>query len=117
MGTEDWGPFPSRPTSFTCPECKGAIHEIREEGLIQLSLPRGPRLLLARSARRQGQGVEESLWVALQTLEERAQMLELMAADDRQRGRHRGAGSYDVRARETREHADRLRELLRNLPV
>ena len=33
MATEDWGAVPGKPTSFTCPECNGAIHEIRDEGL------------------------------------------------------------------------------------
>ncbi len=117
MGTDDWGSVPSRPTSFTCPECKGAIHEIREEGLTRFRCRVGHAYsthdLLGDKATR----VEESLWVALQTLEERAQMLELMAADDRQRGRHGGAGSFNDRAKETRVHADRLRELLLNAPV
>lgn len=61
--------------------------------------------------------LEESLWVALQTLEERAQMLELLAGDDRQRGWHRTADGYVQRASETRVHAERLRELLLHTPV
>lgn len=117
MGYEDWGAVPSRPTNFTCPECRGAIHEIREEGLTRFRCRVGHAYstydLLGDKAR----AVEDSLWVALQTLEERAQMLELMAADDRQRGWHRGAGSYVDRARETRAHADRLRELLLKVPI
>ena len=117
MGMEDWGKVPSTPTSFTCPECKGAIHEIREEGLTRYRCRVGHAYsgydLLGDKAK----SVEESLWVALQTLEERAQMLESMATDDRQRGWTRGAGSYEDRARETRIHAERLRALLLDAPV
>jgi hypothetical protein len=59
--------------------------------------------------------VEDVLWVALQTLEERAQMLETLAGEDRQRGRHHNAGGFADRARETRVNADRLRQLLGDL--
>lgn len=117
MGMEDWGRVPSRPTSFTCPECKGAIHEIREEGLTRYRCRVGHAYSTHDMLRDKAKSVEESLWVALQTLEERAQMLESMAAADRQRGWTRGAGSYEDRARETRVHADRLRALLLDVPA
>jgi hypothetical protein len=39
-----------------------------------------------------------------------------MASEDAQRGRLRGAGTFGERARETRMHAERLRELLAGLP-
>lgn len=117
MGTEDWGKVPSRATSFTCPECKGAIHEIREDGLTRYRCRVGHAYSTHDLLGDKAKSVEESLWVALQTLEERAQMLESMAADDRQRGWHRGAGGYADRAKETRVHADRLRELLLDVPI
>jgi len=116
MGMEDWGKVPSKPTSFTCPECKGAIHEIQEEGLTRYRCRVGHAYSTHDLLGDKAKSVEESLWVALQTLEERAQMLESLAADDRQRGWH-GAGSYADRARETRVHADRLRQLLLDVPV
>jgi two-component system chemotaxis response regulator CheB len=117
MGMEDWGSVPSRPTSFTCPECKGPIHEIEEEGLTRYRCRVGHAYSTHDLLGDKGRAVEESLWVALQSLEERAEMLESMAADDRQRGWHRGAGSYEERAKETRVHAVRLRELLLEVPV
>jgi two-component system, chemotaxis family, protein-glutamate methylesterase/glutaminase len=61
--------------------------------------------------------VEEALWVALQTLQERAQMLESMARDDRGRGRDRSASSMQERASEARAHADRLREFVARIGV
>jgi two-component system chemotaxis response regulator CheB len=112
MVTEDWGAVPGKPTSFTCPECKGAIHEIREEGLTRFRCRVGHAYSTSDLLADKTKAVEDSLWMALQTLEERAQMLEMLAADDRQRGREHGAGSYVERAREIRAHADRLRELL-----
>ena len=117
MGTEDWGSVPSLPTSFTCPECKGAIHEIREEGLTRFRCRVGHAYSTHDLLGDKAKAAEESLWVALQTLEERAQMLEVMAAEDRQRGWHRGAGGYAERAKEARSHADRLRELLQHVTL
>jgi Chemotaxis response regulator containing a CheY-like receiver domain and a methylesterase domain len=117
MVTEDWGAVPGRPTSFTCPECRGAIHEIREEGLTRFRCRVGHAYSTFDLLGDKAKAVEESLWVALQTLDERAQMLEIMAGDDRQRGWHRTADDYVDRARETRAHADRLRDLLVTTPV
>lgn len=117
MGTEYWGAVPGRPTSFTCPECNGAIHEIREEGLTRFRCRVGHAYSSEDLLGDKAKSVEESLWVALQTLEERAQMLENMASSDRQHGWQGTAGSYDDRAREAREHADRLRQLLIGIPL
>lgn len=117
MPAEDWGAVPGRPTSFTCPECKGAIHEIREEGLTRFRCRVGHAYSTFDLLTDKAKAVEESLWVALQTLEERAQMLELLAGDDRQRGWHRTAEGYLGRAQETRAHADRLRALLLSTPL
>jgi two-component system chemotaxis response regulator CheB len=117
MSYEDWGGVGGRPTNFTCPECKGPIHEIREEGLTRFRCRVGHAYSSFDLLGDKAKAVEDALWMALQTLEERAEMLELMAADDRQQGWHRGAGSFGDRARETRAHADRLRELLLRVPV
>jgi len=116
MATDDWNQIPGSPTRYTCPECQGAIQRIEEDGLVRFRCRVGhaysPDDLLGAKAKT----VEDTLWVALQTLEERAQMLENMAQDDRLRGWHRSPGGREQRARETRMHAERLRELLSGLP-
>lgn len=117
MAMENWGLVPSQPTNFTCPECKGAIHEIREEGLTRFRCRVGHAYSSHDMLGDKAKAVEESLWMALQSLEERTQMLELLASDDRQHGRLRGAGTYSERAKETRLHADRLRNLIMQLPA
>ena len=116
MGTDDWGKVPSKKTSFTCPECKGAMHEMVEEGLTRYRCRVGHAYSAPDLLGDKTREVEDSLWTALQTLEERAQMLESMATDDRLRGWTGGAGSYADRARETRMHADRIRALLLEIP-
>ena len=56
--------------------------------------------------------VEEALWIALQRLQEQAQVLESLASDDRRRGWDRNATGYEERAREARAAANRLRDLV-----
>ena len=115
MGSEDRVEVPGTPTAFTCPECSGAIKEIEEDGRHRYRCRVGhaysPDDLLLEKTR----ALEDTLWMALQTLEERAAMLGTMAREDQSRGFAGNASSYDSRARETREHAERLRDLLRSL--
>ena len=115
MGTDDRSELPGKPTSFTCPECSGAIKEIEEDGRHRYRCRVGhsysPDDLLIEKTR----ALEDTLWMALQTLEERAAMLSTMALEDRSRGWARNADSFETRAKETREHAERLRLLLKSL--
>ena len=60
----------------------------------------------------QDEAVERALWVALRTLEERANMLESMARREHEAGRSASGGGYDERAAESRVHAQHLRRLL-----
>ena len=115
MGTDDRNELPGKPSRFTCPECSGPIMEIDEDGRKRYRCQVGHAyspddMLLAKT-----QALEETLWVALQTLEERAAMLATLVREDRDRGWARNAGGFETRERETREHAGRLRELLNSL--
>jgi len=115
MWIDEGNEMPGNPTSFTCPDCSGAIKEIEEDGQRRYRCRVGhaysPDDLLVEKTR----ALEETLWMAMQTLEERADMLAAMARDDRGRGWARNAAGYEARARETRVHVDRLRELLTSL--
>jgi two-component system chemotaxis response regulator CheB len=113
--TEDWNEVPGSTTDFTCPECSGAIQAIEEEGTVRYRCRVGhaysPQDMLAAK----GAAVEHAVWVALQTLEERAHMLDRIAGE--QRGIGRSADPFDARARETRQHAEQLRELLTHIAM
>jgi two-component system, chemotaxis family, protein-glutamate methylesterase/glutaminase len=113
---EEWHQVPGTPTNFTCPECRGALQEVHEPGASRYRCRVGHAYSQPSWLAEKGQAVEASLWVALQTLQERAQMLENMAREERERGRPHGAAVYEERARETREHAGRLLELVTHLP-
>jgi two-component system chemotaxis response regulator CheB len=112
MQDTDWHEVPSRPTDFTCPECSGAIREIEGEPIPRYRCRVGHAYSADELVAAKDRAVEDALWLALQTLQERAQMLESMAGEDRLRGRTHSAGGYEERAREARVAADRLRALL-----
>lgn len=116
MQVDDWNQVPGEPTRFTCPECQGAIQAIEEEGDVRYRCRVGHAFSAEELIRENGSAVEESLWIALQTLQERAQMLATMAGDDRRRGWAKSADAFTARANEARQHAARLRDLLRVLP-
>jgi two-component system, chemotaxis family, protein-glutamate methylesterase/glutaminase len=111
MSTPDWNQVPGTPTDFTCPECRGALQQIDDGGHARYRCRVGHAYSPANLLSEKGKALEESLWVALQTIEERASMLEQLSEDDRRRGWGAGNG-FRSRAKELREHASRLRELL-----
>ncbi len=115
MVKEDWEAVPSAATDFTCPECGGAIREIRDEGLLRYRCRVGHAYSRDGLVAAKDDAVEDALWVALQTLQERAQMLGRMARDDRRHGRNHAAEGYEERAREAEQHAERLRQFIARL--
>lgn len=117
MQADDWHQVPGNPTRFTCPECRGAIQAIEEGGATRYRCRVGHAYSADTLLEEKDAALETSLWVALQTLQERVAMLDAMARDDRRRGWMRSADSYAARADEARVHAERLRELVHRLAV
>ena len=115
MANDDWGAVPTRPTDFTCPECNGAIRQIEGEPLRRYRCRVGHAYSEDDFIAAKETGVEDALWLALQTLQEQAQILETLATEDSRRGWARSASGYQERAREMRGAADRLRELVGTL--
>jgi two-component system chemotaxis response regulator CheB len=115
MDTPDWNQLPGTPTRYTCPECSGAIQQIQDVGPRRYRCRVGHAYTSLDLLKAKDASLEDSLWLALQTLEERASMLEGLAEDDRGRGMERVAATFDRRAAETRVHAGRLRDLLDSL--
>jgi len=110
-----WDELPGRPTDFTCPECSGSIRAVADGDEHRFRCRVGHAYSEEALLAAKDQALEDALWLALQTLQERAQMLESMARDEEVRGRTRGSSAYEVRAQETRRHADRLRQLMATL--
>jgi two-component system chemotaxis response regulator CheB len=82
-------PRPSRPdgpaSAFTCPECSGALWELREGELVRYRCRVGHTYSEDAMIDAQGTAVEAALWAALEVLEERGELLARIA--DRMAGR------------------------------
>jgi len=63
---------------------------------------------------RQSEALEETLWVALRMLEERKNLLEKMAVEEKSKGWLRMASQRSKRAAELQLHIDRLKDILFN---
>ncbi|MEX2570746.1 MAG: chemotaxis protein CheB [Gemmatimonadota bacterium] len=112
MNDESWEQLPGDATNFTCPDCRGAMREISTDGTHRYRCRVGHAFTLEGMATAKEEAIEEALWLAMQTLKERTQMLESMARQDRERGRSDSAENFDERAREARSHAERLGRLV-----
>ena len=66
-------------SGFTCPECAGALWELREGGLVRYACRVGHAYSEEAMVEAQGGAVEAALWRALTALEERGELLERIA--------------------------------------
>jgi two-component system chemotaxis response regulator CheB len=105
---------PNRPTGpasgFTCPECSGALWELREGELVRYRCRVGHSYSDDAMIKAQGTAVEAALWTALEVLEERSELLRRIAKrmDDQPRTRHR----FTEGAREAEQRATVIRRIL-----
>lgn len=107
--TLDRTEHPGQQSEFACPECGGALWEIRENELTRYRCRVGHALSEQTLLAAQSDAVEDALWVALRALEEKIALGQRMIA--------RNAGSFRKSLVEEREdakqQADRIRRLLK----
>jgi two-component system, chemotaxis family, protein-glutamate methylesterase/glutaminase len=102
------------PVALTCPACGGVLSEVK----VKESHPMRFRCQVGHAfgadilAREQEGQVDEALRVALRIIEERAELVQRMAADGRRNGRPAVAEMYQARAAEYREYADMIRRVV-----
>jgi two-component system, chemotaxis family, protein-glutamate methylesterase/glutaminase len=73
-------------TGYTCPECSGALWEVREGELVRYRCRIGHAYSEDAMLAEQGTAVEAAMWAALEVLEERVELLNTMA--ERRAGSH-----------------------------
>ena len=95
-------------TGFTCPECSGALWEVSEGEIVRYRCRIGHSFSEDALITEQGTTLEAALWSALETLEERAELLRKVA------DRHRASrpGIYK-RFRAAADDAESRAELIR----
>ena len=100
-------------TGVTCPDCAGVI-EVQREGhgslrfICRVEHTMSVDELLAGKEER----IEADLWASVRELEELGGLLADLDAYSRSHGRHQTGGSHDERIAQTREHVQRLRQLI-----
>jgi two-component system chemotaxis response regulator CheB len=102
----------SDPTVTVCPECGGVLSERLEAGVSLWECRVGHRYSPEGLIDAQAVGIESALWAAIRALEDRARMLDRMAAESEGRGMTRSARSFRARARGAVEQAHTVREAL-----
>ncbi|MBR0839205.1 chemotaxis protein CheB [Bradyrhizobium liaoningense] len=100
------------PVALTCPGCGGVLSEIKESRPMRFRCQVGHGYTVDALAKEQEGRVDEALRVALRIIEERAELVQRMAADGRRSGRPAVAEMYQARAAEYREYADMIRRVV-----
>jgi two-component system chemotaxis response regulator CheB len=104
---------PGTRSVFSCPECQGALWEIKDGDLVRYRCHVGHAYTAEAMLDANGEELERALWSALRTLEERAELVRRMAERAAGGARNRSAEQFSARAKEYEGQAERIRELLR----
>lgn len=104
---------PGEPSGFSCPECQGVLFEVREGELARyrcrVGHAYGPETLMAKQADQ----VEEALWIAFQSLKERAAFARGMARKMEARRNRYSHQRFMEQAAEAEARAAVIRDVLR----
>lgn len=106
--TEGTGAF----TGYTCPECGGPMLEAREGHLLRYRCRSGHAFTAEVMLEAQNTEVESTLWAALNTMRESAELSQRIAHQAQVRNRPHAARKFDEQAQEKMRHIEALRKLL-----
>jgi len=108
----DEEPQNGRAIPLTCPECQGPLWEFRNGDLPGYRCLVGHRYGLESLLAAHSEEVEQALWVALRTLEERVALQQRLSEDAREQNNLIAAASFGARANKNTGHAKLLRKIL-----
>lgn len=103
---------PGTPAGFGCPDCGGALWEIREQDMIRFRCRVGHAWSADSLLASHNEQLDEALWTALRALEERAALSERMVANAEKAQRSIGAERFREQLEEARNAATVIREVL-----
>ena len=104
-------------STFTCPECRGTLWEMNEEGGLRFRCHVGHAYGAETLISSQADGLEEALWAAVRGFEENAKLTARMAERSRVQGQSEVGERFARRAEMARQHADQIRGLLERIEV
>lgn len=100
------------PSSLICPECGGALWNMRETEVDRFRCHVGHAFAAEELENLQGRDVERALWFAMRTLEDKRQLYRTLADAETARKAPTIQAEYVRKAEEAGEHAGVLRALL-----
>jgi two-component system chemotaxis response regulator CheB len=99
-------------TALSCPECGGPLWQQEAANMERYRCRVGHAYSSDSLLSAEDEAIEASIWAAVRLLEQRANVLNTMAVKDRAANRKRMVEHHEGLARESRDHADVLRNLL-----
>lgn len=86
-------------TPFTCPECHGALTQLKEGKIMRFRCHTGHAFTISALLSEVSESVEDLLWQAMRGLEESNMLLEQLGQHFEQGGQHQVAGLFLSKAR------------------
>lgn len=102
----------AKPSTFTCPECNGALWEIQDLRPQRYRCHTGHAFTASTLATLQSEKVEEAVWSAVRALHEREMLLRDMAGKALNTDHAELAAEYTAQAGKAQQAAEVLRRLL-----
>jgi two-component system chemotaxis response regulator CheB len=102
---------------FTCPECNGAMQELRDNGLVRYRCHTGHAFTLEALRSEHQEIWERTLYGALRAQQEQAMLARRVAEEARAREERRSAEEFDRRALDYEQGAEVIRQLLAHPPA
>jgi two-component system chemotaxis response regulator CheB len=103
------------PSPYGCPECGGVLNEVDDDAVMRFRCRVGHAYTAEHLAVEQDDKIEASLWAAMRTLEESAELKKKLAARLRPAGAPAFVRRLEAGARDALAHAASLRKLLGSL--
>jgi two-component system chemotaxis response regulator CheB len=97
---------------MSCPECGGPLWEINVDQVKRYRCHVGHAFTEWALLVDQDESIEHALWMAMRTMEERANLLTKMADTERDAGRGRTERNFREHSEESRTHANAIRNLI-----
>jgi two-component system, chemotaxis family, protein-glutamate methylesterase/glutaminase len=99
-------------SKLTCPDCHGALWEIRDEEMLRYRCHVGHAFSAESLTEGQSQMLEVALWSAVRALEEQMMLARRIVERARKSNHERAAVMFERRAREAEEHSSMIRQVL-----